>query len=94
VKIPSTIKVLGHEIKVELVEEIRDGDNVGRWEIKKNLIRIDKNMPPSQIQETLLHEIMHVINSEYDHRELEHMCQALYQVLSDNGLVFDGKADK
>jgi hypothetical protein len=47
---------------------------------------IDKNLSRSQKEVTLVHEILHAINSEIEEREIEFMAQALYQVFSENKL--------
>lgn len=92
--IPDKLKIGGIVYKIELVDEIRDGDNAGRLETKKNRILLDKTGPINQLELTLLHEIIHAINIEVEEKDVEFLAQALYQVLVDNGLVFDGKAPK
>lgn len=90
-KIPETIKVGGHKVRIERVMQIEEGRSVGQWEPKKNLIMIDKSIPQSQMEVTLLHEIMHALNIALPEQDVEFLSQGLYQVLVDNQLSFDGK---
>lgn len=87
--IPKTLKIGGHTVAVELVDEIRDGELMGRWDSKKNRILLDKNAPETHLAATLLHEIIHAINIDICETDVEYLSQALYQVLKDNGLRFD-----
>lgn len=89
-KLPKTLKVGGHTIKVT-VYPLPDGVD-GEFSTETNEIRISDRLAPSQIGATLLHEIMHAMNSEFDkdleHIILESLSQQLYQVLHDNKLSF------
>lgn len=86
-KIPKTLKIGGHLIIVEEVDDLDNGDSNGRFNSVKNRIQIEKNLPQSQKEATLLHEIMHCINISVKDEEIEFWAQSIYQVLKDNGLL-------
>jgi len=88
VKIPKELKVGGHTIKIEQVKELAA---MGYWISRENKIQLDQDLAPSQKQVTLLHEILHAINNELDHDKVELYAEAIYQVIVDNKLHFDGK---
>lgn len=89
-KIPKSLKIGGHTIKVSVVP-LPDGTD-GEFSTATNEIRIADNLAESQAEVTLLHEIMHAINAQFDkdleHIILESLSQQLYQVLHDNKLQF------
>ena len=91
-KIPAQLKIGGQVIKIVVTEDTPD-DNNGFWDSRKSTIYLHKKMPPAEMQITLLHETIHAINNSIDHREVEYLTQAIYQVMADNQLFFDGKAD-
>lgn len=89
--IPDRIRFLGHEYEVLQVSANEvEGHNGDVW-FKLHKIRIDKDIPESRKQSTLLHEILEVINSHFDlklnHRVIECLEETLYAVLKDNGLL-------
>lgn len=88
--IPKQLKIGGHIVTVDCTQEIPGAD--GDFSSEKNLIRISKELPQSQKESTLIHEIFHAINSELDgivlgHIMMESLSQQLYQVLADNKLL-------
>jgi hypothetical protein len=89
-KIPKTLRVGGHTIKVDCSKTL--SDRAGDWDPTKNLIRLSKDLTQSQREVTLFHELFHAFNSELDnlnlgHVMLEGLSQQLYQVLADNKLL-------
>ncbi len=90
-EIPQTIKIGGHLITVKEVEDLDNEDNMGRWIIDKNEIQIEKNMPQSQKETTLIHEILEAIvgmnDLKLEHRIISLLETSLYQVLKDNNLL-------
>lgn len=93
-KIPKKLKIGGHIVTVREVEEVVDGEKwAGGWTESQNLIEIRKAQAQSQKEVTLIHEILHCINLQLDHDHVEFLSQALYQVIKDNKLYFDGKED-
>lgn len=92
-KIPKVLKIGGHYIAVQLVDKT-DNNNCGEWEPYENRIQLSNKQPQSQLEVTLLHEIIHACNiSIEDHALVESLSQQLYQVMVDNKLVFDGKEE-
>lgn len=88
--IPKILKIGGHYITVKVTDDI-PGDNCGQFDIKKNEMLINKNQKATQMEATLIHEILHAVNITLDEERIEFISQALYQVIKDNNLVFDGK---
>jgi len=71
-KIPDRVKVLGHEIDVEVVpvDEIMDGDHPeldpedqGCYIEREQMIFLRSDMGPDAERETLLHEVCHALES-------------------------------
>lgn len=92
-KIPDKIKILGQEMTVELTHPKQIGIK-GDYDERYNLIRIrhDKDIPLSQQEDTLLHEIFEAIIDltciNIDHAAMSVIATVLYQVLRDNNLDF------
>lgn len=92
-KMPKKLKIGGHEITVVYKPDV-EGNNDGYWDPMENTIVIKSSLPPSQRQVTLIHEMLHCMNITQNHECVEWIAQALYQVLKDNKLYFDGKDEK
>lgn len=91
--IPSKLKIGGQYIRVIVTDDVpRDGN--GFWDNRKATIFIYKNMPVSEQEVTLVHEIIHALNNSIEEKEVEFLAQGIYQVLVDNRLYFDRKAGK
>ncbi len=89
-KIPKQLKIGGHIIKIDLSKEL-DGMN-GQSIFKYNTIEICKNLPQSQKESTLIHEILHYLNSTLAANQIGHalhdsISEQFYQVLVDNKLL-------
>lgn len=82
-KIPDTIKVGGHTLKVEVMRM----DKCGELDREKGVLYLADWLLPSQRDSTFLHEILHAINNELDHVLLDSLAEQLYQVLADNKLL-------
>lgn len=82
--IPSQLKIGGHIFTIERRE--MDG-KCGETDYNKYTITIDAALKGIGEGATLIHEIFHVINGEFDHTLLESLAQQLFQVLSDNGML-------
>ena len=85
-KIPKTVKIGAHTIKVEIKPLDRD---CGYYEHKKGLIVIDADMPQSLQESTFIHEVIHVMNSTISEGTVGHalqdsLAEQLYQVLKEN----------
>lgn len=77
------LKIGGHIYKV-IYKDM--GEDAGLADKTKNIIYIDPNLSKSEQESTLIHEILHVINSELDHALLDSLSQQLYQVIKQNKL--------
>jgi len=88
-KIPSSLKIGGHTISIKMGS--LDG-KLGESDYDKGLITIDKNSPQSIQESTLIHEVIHFLNttlgdSEMGHSLIDSLSEQLYQVLKDNNLL-------
>jgi len=88
-KIPKTLKIGGHTIKV-LIKKLESG-NDGESNSHENTITLDARLPASQMEATLIHEAFHMMNATWSgsregHMFLESLSQQTYQFLSDNKL--------
>lgn len=89
-KIPKSLKIGGHVFKIEMKKEL---NNMGSCDTSKNLIVIDADMPQDQKEATLIHEMLHAMNTTFDgghpytHALLDSLAEQIYQVLSDNNLL-------
>jgi hypothetical protein len=93
-KIPSKLKIGGHTITVHVADRTKD-NNCGEWDPYSNTIELDKRQPMSQLEVTLIHEVIHALNINIEpHAMVEALAQQFYQVIVDNHLVFDGKDKK
>ena len=87
--IPKNLKIGGHQIKVLIKPMWKGGDNEnGVFDADKNEIWIKAELSDTQMESTLVHEILHGINSTLDHVALDSLSEQLYQVLKDNKLKF------
>ena len=89
--IPERLKIGGHEVRVVL-EDLSTEDISGDWDNMRNLIRLDSTQTASQQEASLIHEILHAMNTQFDDSEtghilLESLAQQIYQVLSDNQML-------
>jgi hypothetical protein len=93
--IPDQIKIGGHIVNVEMVD-VLDNDLVGEANNSRNVIRLVKHYPQSQIEVTFLHELLHMCfyhmgigmgEDPHTERTVEGLAQVLYQVLVDNNMV-------
>lgn len=65
-KIPNIIKIGSHIVKIEFQEDYFDKDGgKGRWDDKKGIIYIEKNMPKDRELTVFIHECLEVINDVY-----------------------------
>lgn len=92
-KIPNVLKIGGHYITVNVTPDVPN-DNCGQFDIKKNEILLHQDQKQTQLEASLIHEIIHALNISLHEEQVEFLAQGLYQVISDNNLVFDGKEKK
>ena len=90
---PKCLKVGGHQIRIEFNDTAHIG-NRGEYNDYHNLIRLEKedDSRRDNISECLLHEILECIktknNLTIEHTDLSVLSESLFQVLTDNELVF------
>lgn len=101
-QIPKTLKIGGHEVRVEFPFSFTDASGGPRWcgyaHVDENRIQLgEENYGDDNIKQTFLHEIVHFVDSIYCGRAMldEHgdkfidtLTQGLFQVLKDNRLAF------
>ena len=83
-KIPKKLKIGAHTYKIQIVKDL---DKCGSTDRMKETISLADWLPKSQLEATLIHEILHAINNEMDHERLDSLAEQLYQVFSDNKLL-------
>ena len=88
-----TIKILGHDVKVEVVSHLQTDGNMGTNCVYNNKIQLSAELSGSAINATLLHEVIeNICNNcqlEIDHSVLTVLGEVLYQVLKDNPNLFE-----
>lgn len=82
-KIPSSLKVGAHTIKVRTVTL----DKCGEFNREKQTIFLADWLPETQREATFIHELLHALNNELDHALLDSLAEQLYQVMRDNRLL-------
>ncbi len=90
VKLPKTLKIGGLHYSVQRPDLIYEegNTNLGEQQLLGLLIRINRKLPDDQQFSTLLHEILEAINQmfalELEHKQIDTLEAALFQVLEDN----------
>lgn len=85
--IPKTLKIGGHIYKVEITDKGLNEEDYGELDMETNTIRINSKIPKTNQESTLLHEILHALNTTLDHELLDSLSEQMYQVLKDNKLI-------
>ncbi|RJQ33860.1 hypothetical protein C4568_03605 [Candidatus Parcubacteria bacterium] len=86
---PETLKIGAHEYELIFAphwEGSDDGD-LGQTNYERHQIHIKTGLPDTTTLSTVIHEILHVMNSQLDHVFLESISEQLTQVLWDNGFI-------
>lgn len=92
-RLPNKLKIGAHVFTVEYVkrdrvsQKIFEQDNCGFCDTKHNKIYIDTNQTDDQVEESLIHEILHAINGTMEHTLLHQIAHSLHQVLKDNKMI-------
>lgn len=84
--LPKKIKVGVHDITVTRTDDT--DTSAGYWVTKENKIFVNKDYPHSQQVTTFIHEILHAVNYELPHEQVEWIAQSLAQVIVDNKIDF------
>lgn len=83
-RIPSTLKIGAHNYVVIRAPLL---DKRGLHDPCARTITLDTDIDGTTLGATLIHEILHAINSELDHALLDSLAEQLFQVLHDNSLL-------
>lgn len=86
-KIPSSLKIGAITYTVRLVEPDEIDAKFAECDYQTNTISIIKTLPQQQQEETLIHEILHALNSKLNETTCEFLAQGIYQVFVDNKLL-------
>lgn len=92
-KIPKTLKIGGQVYRVLVKDFVDEGNEslCGYAIAGDNIIAINHALPQSQQESTFLHEVIEVVNNNYElkleHPVIQTLEAALYQVLVDNKLL-------
>ena len=98
-KLPTKLKIGGHDIAVKELTNLESPDAGGSWQDGYHLITINVDSTSESYQaETLLHEIIECINSfaelDLEHWKINSLSQWLYMTLRKNKLHFDDKEER
>ncbi len=78
------IKILGKEYKIECVDNKTIGGNYGDCNTTKAYIRINKEITKQQQEDTMIHEVLHIISDELkielEERQVQVLATALYSI--------------
>ena len=95
VKVPKKIKIATHLYDVKYDLHLRhDEACYGQVNHRNQIISIETSVPPSIRNQTLLHEVIHIVDKTYvcrmDEDDLERLSNGLSEFLFDNlGIEFD-----
>ena len=88
-EIPKELKIGGHVVKIVEVskEEAIEKDYCGETSYQEDIIRLDSSMSQTWKESSLIHEILHNLNTTMNHEFLDSLAEQIYQVLKDNNLL-------
>lgn len=97
-KIPSVIKIGGVDFTVIVNDDYKEEDanvrTMGQMDYFKGQIWIRESIGDNMKESVLLHEILEAINEAHElnlkHSQITSLEHALYQVIKDNNIVFNG----
>lgn len=84
--LPRKIRVGLHDVTV--IRKDPNDTGAGYWVTKENKMCINDEYPHSQQVTTFLHEVLHALNYELPHEQVEWIAQGLAQVILDNKIDF------
>jgi hypothetical protein len=87
--LPEFVRVLGHNYKIVLVNGLlNDFSDYGRVNLRTHAIEIDSSTPYSKQLETLVHEVLEIVNDQMslilEHDKLQIIAACMYAFLMDN----------
>lgn len=86
-KIPHQLKIGGHRYKILLVDPEDIERDCGHQNRARNVIKIRRDLPQSQLEETLIHEVLHAINGDLKEETVDFLAMAIYALLKDNKFI-------
>lgn len=86
-KIPKQLKIGGHTYKVIVTKDGFGDAPCGQTDYDKGEIRINANCIQSEVEQSVFHEAMHVMNKTLNHELLDSLSEQFYQLLKDNNLL-------
>lgn len=93
-KIPKKLKIGGHIYPIKIWDRIKESgtDRLGSSNVYTNLgIWLDNKQSPTQLESTLIHEIIELINSlnklDFTEHQVCVLETNLYQIFKDNNLL-------
>jgi hypothetical protein len=86
-EIPPTLKIGAHTYKVIYVDRVDDDDSDGELNDETGTIKLNKNLMPSALECTLVHEAMHGMNCTLDHVALDSLAEQIYAFFKENNLL-------
>ena len=90
--IPKRITFMGYTFRViQETEHTEDEERYGLIDYKMQAIQLNKNTSDDRKQETLVHELIHLVsgflNIEIEEDDVGRLGHGLYAVLKENGLL-------
>lgn len=88
-RIPRTLLIGGHRIKVKYVDTVdkKDESCVGLADTSSGEILIRKRMKRSMQEATFFHEALHHMNVSINHALLDSIAEQMYQMLKVNKML-------
>jgi hypothetical protein len=86
-KFKDQYKIGAHYFNLQRVPACTIDGGVGDVAREDGVIRISTDLQKSHQEQTLFHEVLHMINNEMDEKEIEYLSQAIYLFLSENDML-------
>lgn len=96
IDISKGIKVGGHTYKVKsgerINERLKEGNYYGRCYYKEKEVLIDDSQEHGQVSNSIIHEVVHAIDNEFDTKlsesQVKRLSNGLHQVMSEWDVQF------
>lgn len=89
------IKILGKEYIIKKYNSDIDGQAIGQSDSIKGEIKIAQDVSKDRMNETMLHEIVHIFNYDIainlNEKQITQIASCIYSVFSDNGIKINFK---